>query len=405
MKFAKKFKFAISIVRYSKLRSWLTIIGIVIGVASVLVIVSIGEGLEKSLNKQFSGIGADIVTISPGFKRSSSNLGDVENQNLIADLDRKDVIALKAITDVEYVDTNILGSVNAYYQGSAGEVIIKGVAQSVWPKLTQEKVEKGRLLDSADQNVILLGNNIANDFFKNKVSINKPVVLNGKSYRVVGILKKGGMHDDQIIIPLSSAYQLMDYKKKDVYDMITLRIKDGKDIDKAVEKIQQRLDIIRHVTEDERDYSVLSTKQLMDQIKDVSKSVTMFLGAIAAVALVVGSVGIANTMFTSVLEKIKDIGVMKAIGATNLEILEIFLFNSAIIGLVGGFFGVCLGLLISKAIPFILPRASDGSLVSTSISLNLILGILLFSILIGMVSGAIPAFNASRLKPVDSLRY
>src|SRR3989338_1564496 len=252
MKFAKKFKFAISMVRYSKLRSWLTIIGIVIGVASVLVIVSIGEGLEKSLNKQFSGIGADIVTISPGFKRSSSNLGDVENQNLIADLDRKDVIALKAISDVEYVDTNILGSVNAYYQGSAGEVIIKGVAQSVWPKLTQEKVEKGRLLDSADQNVILLGNNIANDFFKNKVSINKPVVLNGKSYRVVGILKKGGMHDDQIIIPLSSAYQLMDYKKKDVYDMITLRIKDGKDIDKAVEKIQQRLDIIRHVTEDER---------------------------------------------------------------------------------------------------------------------------------------------------------
>ena len=172
-------------------------------------------------------------------------------------------------------------------------------------------------------------------------------------------------------------------------------------------EIEKKLMISRHINkEDDRDFSVTALKSMAESVTSMISSMTLFLGAIAAVSLIVGAVGIANTMFTSVLEKTKEIGTMKAIGAKNRDILMIFVFNSAMVGFVGGIFGVILGALVSAVFPMIgmtMTRCGDGT--SISLSPNLMVFGLGLAVLIGVISGVVPAYRASKLKPVDALRY
>ena len=162
--------------------------------------------------------------------------------------------------------------------------------------------------------------------------------------------------------------------------------------------------MIRHVTEKTKDFSVSSNKQTQEMIAEFMSSMTMFLTAIAGVSLLVGAVGIANTMFTSVLEKTKEIGIMKAIGAKNKDIMTIFLFNAGLIGLVGGVIGVIFGIILSSLMPIMM--SGMGRLGSeTVVSINSIILSLSVSIIIGMIAGVIPAYQGSKLKPVDALRY
>ena len=170
-----------------------------------------------------------------------------------------------------------------------------------------------------------------------------------------------------------------------------------------MEDIEKKLMISRHINqEDDRDFSVTASKSMAESVTEMTSSMTLFLGAIAAVSLLVGAVGIANTMFTSVLEKTKEIGTMKAIGAKNRDILMIFLFNSAMVGLVGGILGVMLGAIVSSG----LQSMMGGNMTSGSgLSISLMVEGLILAVLIGVISGVVPAYRASKLKPVDALRY
>ncbi|HJH28473.1 MAG TPA: ABC transporter permease [Methanosarcinaceae archaeon] len=407
MKLSKCLKHALNMMLHSKLRSWLTIIGIVIGVSSVIAIVSIGEGMEQSLNAQISELGGDILTITPGFSRSgdqhfryspTSSSQATEEETV---LDRSDVQVLKGIPDIDLIDTQIRGNVDVSYRDKSGSVSLTGVDQRVWSKITTNEIRDGRMLDSADQNVIVIGASLADNYFDQPLGINKVINIEGSSFRIVGIL------DDQsttIIMPIQMAYQVMDNKEKDIYDSIIVKIRDEENLDAVVEKIEYKLMITRHVTEIDRDFTVTSNVQIMEMRSEMMGSVSLFLTAIAAVSLLVGVVGITNTMFTSVLEKTKEIGIMKAIGARNRDILAIFLFNAGLIGLVGGIIGVVLGILLSGALPYLL---GDMTIVrgGTIVSLNVIIFALSISVLVGMVAGAIPAYQGSKLKPVDALRY
>ena len=407
MKLSKCLKHALNMMLHSKLRSWLTIIGIVIGVSSVIAIVSIGEGMEQSLNAQIDDLGGDILTITPGFSRSgdrhfrfspTSSSQATEEETV---LDRSDVQALKGIPDIDLIDTQIRKNVDVSYRGKSGSVSLTGVDQKVWSKITTEEIRDGRMLDSADQNVIVIGASLADNYFDQPLGINKAITIEGSSFRIVGIL------DDQstnIIMPIQMAYQVMDGSEKDIYDSIIVKIRDEENLDAVVEKIEYKLMITRHVTESDKDFTVTSNVQIMEMRSEMMSSVSLFLTAIAAVSLLVGVVGITNTMFTSVLEKTKEIGIMKAIGARNRDILAIFLFNAGLIGLVGGIIGVVLGILLSGALPYLL---GDVSIIrgGTIVSLNVVILALSVSVLVGMIAGAIPAYQGSKLKPVDALRY
>jgi len=225
-----------------------------------------------------------------------------------------------------------------------------------------------------------------------------------KSVRVVGVLEEKGMGDDSnIYIPIDGALNLITDAKKDVYDTITVKAKSEDLVDSLMDDIVQKLMVSRHIIqEDDRDFSVTASKSMAESVTEMMSSMTLFLGAIAAVSLLVGSVGIANTMFTSVLEKTKEIGTMKAIGAKNRDILMIFLFNSAMVGFVGGILGIMLGWIVSYGLQSMMGNdmTSGGG-----VSISLMIEGLALAVIIGVISGVVPAYRASKLKPVDALRY
>jgi putative ABC transport system permease protein len=316
-------------------------------------------------------------------------------------LDRTDIQALKSIPEIELIDTEISGNVEVSYLGKSGSVQLTGVDQKVWARITTLEIAQGRMLDSADQNVIVIGGRLAESYFDKPVGINQMITIEGNVFRVVGILDDSS---NSIYMPIQMAYQVLEDKENDVYDSITIKIKDENQLDAVIEKIEKKLMMIRHVTEKTKDFSVTSSKKMQETRSEMMSTMNTFLIAIAAVSLIVGAVGIANTMFTSVLEKTKEIGIMKAIGARRRDIMAIFLLNAALIGFVGGIIGVVFGGILSGALPALM--GESGMLRGgTFVSLNSIIIALSVSVGIGIAAGIIPAYQASKLKPVDALRY
>lgn len=415
MKLNKCFKHAYIMVLNSKLRTWLTILGIIIGVAAVIAIISMGDAMQKTVSSQLSGLGGDIVTISPGFSRGSAMfgmggpggppggpggpppLGGGATEETV--LSKSDLQVLKGIPDIILIDTNIRGNVEVSYLGKKGTVSATGVDQKVWSKITTDNIKDGRMLDSADQNVVVIGGMLSSSYFDKPVGINKMITIENRTFRVVGIL------DDQsrsIYMPIQMAYQVIGDKENGKYDTLVVKIKDEDQLDEVMAKIENKLMTSRHVTQDDKDFTVTSSKKMQEKRAEMVSSMNTFLLAIAAVSLIVGSVGIANTMFTSVLEKTKEIGIMKAIGARNNDILLIFLFNAAFIGLVGGIIGIFLGAILSYFLPSLL---GDAPISNITVSSNSIIIALFVSVVVGILAGIIPAYQASKLRPVDALRY
>jgi len=421
MKMTKCFKHAFNMVRHSRLRSWLTIVGIVIGVAAVVAIVSLGEGLQASINSRLTGLGADILTITPGFERGGGGGfirgggggggggfggggGNGAQAGSNPTLTKTDVQVLKGLPDILMIDTEIRGSVNVSYLGKSGRVSMTGVDPVVWPQITTSTISAGRVLTPADQNVVVIGGRLASTYFSQPLGINKMFSIQGKAFRVVGVLND---QSTSIYMPIARASQIIPDKSTGVYDTLIVKVRDPNQMNATATEIQTRLMAARHVASKTQDFSISSSQQIQSTISSAMSSMTAFLAAIAAVSLIVGAIGVANTMFTSVLEKTKEIGIMKAIGARNKDILLIFLIKAGLIGLIGGLLGVALGAVLSGSLASLvaadLPIARGGGL--AIVSINSIIMALSVSSGAGIIAGIIPAWQASKLKPVDALRY
>jgi putative ABC transport system permease protein len=418
MKFNKSLKLAVNILVHSKLRSWLTIIGIVIGIAAVVAIVSIGEGMQQSVESHLGAFGADIITISPGGGRASAGFrgppgheqGITATSTDAENLTKKDVLVLQSIDGVAFIQGTVSGRGGMYYLGEKATVSIDGVDPLVWKEMTTSELESGRFLGPSDYNVVIVGSRIAKDTFKQPLTVNRMITIEDKAFKVVGILKESGGFggdDSKIFMPIKAARDTLEDVGSDEFDSVTLKAANTDDVDQIMEDADKKLMISRHLTEKEKDFRISSAKSAQETMSDITQTMTLFLGAIAAVSLLVGAVGIANTMFTSVLEKTKEIGIMKSIGAKNRDIMLIFLLNSAIVGLVGGLLGICLGTCISSLLPLLGMRmmgmGREG--MTTVVTPLFLFFALLLSVGIGMVAGVIPAYRASKLKPVDALRY
>jgi putative ABC transport system permease protein len=393
MKIKESLFFALNMVLHSKLRSWLTIIGIVIGVASVISIVSIGEGLEEQITSQIGDLGADLLTISPGYSRSENLHRKKKITSLESKLTKKDVQTIKGISNIDEINAQISGSVETYYLGKTGKVNVRGVEPSNYDKFDSTNILIGRKFNPSDTNVIIIGNLLSNNYYEKPLLVNQILTIEGRSFRVIGIL------DDEsgsIIMPINTAYDVIVDKEKNVYDVIFVKVKDENILNETQILIEEKLLNSRHVTKNDQDFTV-SSNQLFNQMRiKMLSTITTFLTGIAGISLLVGAVGIANTMFTAVLEKTKEIGIMKAIGSKNRDVLIIFLFNAGLIGLVGGIIGIIFGYLI------ILLLNNFG--IPVKLNFFTILFTIVISIVVGMISGFIPANQASKLKPVDALR-
>lgn len=403
-------KLALNMLLHSKLRSWLTIIGIVIGVGAVVGIVSLGDAMQANVQSRLSTLDLAHITITPGYSRASEGFGRFGPRatTTTVELTDKDIDALRGIPEIKYITGQISGRVNVSYNSESASLSVTGVDPQVWKYMNTVTLQSGRFLEPADNYVAVIGNGVASGIYKKNIGINQIIDINGKSVRVVGILaSQDGGGDNQIYMPINVAVNVITDAKKNVYDSIQVEAQSPDVVDAANTAIVQKLLISRHDNkESDQDFTVSTTASMASTVTSMISSMSLFLGAIAAVSLLVGAVGIANTMFTSVLEKTKEIGTMKAIGAKNRDILMIFLFNSAMVGFVGGVFGVILGALLSTLFPMIgitMMRSGGGSSISLSPSL-MFYGITL-AVLVGVISGVVPAYRASKLKPVDALRY
>lgn len=396
---------------HSKLRSWLTIIGIVIGVGAVVGIVSLGDSMQAQVQSRLATLDLAHITISPGYSRAQAGgfggfrRGTTTNDVQLTD---KDIDALRGIADLKYITGEISGRVNISYNSESASLSVTGVDPQVWKYMNTITLDSGRLLEPADNYVAVIGSGVATGIYKKNIGINQIINVDGKSVRVVGILEEqGGGEDNQIYMPINAAVNLIPDAEKNVYDTIEVEAQSPAVVDAADSAIVKKLLISRHVNKaSDQDFTVTTTASMASTVTSMIDSMRLFLGAIAAVSLIVGAVGIANTMFTSVLEKTKEIGTMKAIGAKNKDILMIFLFNSAMVGFVGGVFGVILGALLSAVFPMIgVTMMREGGGTSISLSPSLMVYGLALAVFIGVISGVVPAYRASKLKPVDALRY
>lgn len=453
MKPAKILRIALNMVKANKLRSWLTIIGVIIGIASVMAIVTTGEYFQEQVTETLEGLGGNTITIvastpfqvtengeveettsSSGGAGEYSTSGEVigadgeyENNTSSAvelpsikesELTKMDVFTLLSIPAVEYVNVNVEEGAELTFGSEETSVWIKGVDPNVWPEITNKKIEQGRLLKPGDKSVVIISKELSKDTFEREIRLNQMILLNGRSYRVVGILEKeggllgglGGLFGSSIYMPYQDVYSLpysdedIPERDKEVYNSIELTLDEGADYDAAIKEIERKLRLSRRVTEDTQDFYVNSPKETIESTRKLINGLTAFLAFIAGISLLVGSTGIANTMFTSVLEKTKEIGIMKAIGARNRDIMLIFLCNAAMISLVGGIIGILLGtatvqailffISIKMKVPFEFALSLKGTVIAT-----------LVSIIVGLIAGLVPAKNAAELNPVDALRY
>jgi putative ABC transport system permease protein len=421
MRLKKTIELAWNLLAHSKLRSWLTIIGIIIGIGAVVSIISVSQGAQRELSSQFGQLGADIITVSPGHARAGGFRGPEgegggggtsltsEQKNLTS----RDVLALKSVPNIKFVMGTVSARGTIGYLGESGEVSITGVDTSVWKDVNTNKIGQGRALTKGDIYSVILGYSRANSFFKKQVQINRQITIEGKIFKVVGIFAEGES-ENSVIIPIEAARTVLADVGENKFDSITVKVSDINLIDETLNNTEKKLMLSRGILDSsKKDFSVSSVRALQQTISQTLNTMAIFLGAIAAISLVVGAIGISNTMFTAVLEKTKEIGIMKAIGAKNRDIMFIFLLNSGMIGFVGGIGGVIVGSIASGYISVLVSGTSSAGggggfgrmFSSTVLSPELLIFAFLFSIVIGMVAGAIPAYRASRLKPVDALRY
>lgn len=385
------FLLAFNSIRHRQLRSWLTIIGIIIGVAAIVALISLSLGLQATIEEQFEAFGVDRLLIAAqGFQGPGT-----QSEGITDD----DVSVLERMSEFKTI---------SYGSARPGEVEFKKEVKfpSVFGgKNGKELLESttdladGRYIDNGDDNDALIGSRIADGLFEDKVRIRNKINIAGKEFRVVGILEPiGNQQDDNTIYITLDAYREI-FGETNQVDFISTQVKSGVDVLSLQEEVKREFERQRG----DKNIEVVTPTQILEQIGTILGVVQAVLVGIAAISLVVGGIGITNSMYTTVLERTREIGIMKSIGATNFDVLSIFLIESGLMGLVGGFFGVILGTLISLGIGKFSTDAGFKLLVKINPEL-MIFG-LLFAFFVGMISGSLPARQAAKLKPVDALRH
>tara|TARA_Y100000310_G_scaffold186269_1_gene186416 strand:- start:67325 stop:68512 length:1188 start_codon:yes stop_codon:yes gene_type:complete len=382
-------------IAHRKLRSWLTILGIVIGISAIIMLITVSEGLELAIKEQFEQFGATTIRVAPKGLRGPPTEVDV--------LTTKDKQTVEKVKGLEYVSPILLKNAKIEFNKRESSILITGYpAENADPGLKDLSLvpENGRIFRKGESKVVMIGLTIAEDTFEKDISLKHSIKINDEKFRVIGIFEKAGVPniDQGIYITLEDARDVLDEPKG--ISLITAKVQDGLDVSKVREDIERKLEKVR----DSENFEVFTPEQIIAQLSSILLVVQFFLVGIAAISLFIGAIGIMNSMFTSVLERTRDIGIMKAVGARNSAILSVFLLESGLFGLVGGIVGVLIGIIVAYLIGFVSSQLGF-TLLTIKVRPEIAIFTILFSFFIGMLSGYIPARRASKLKPVDALRY
>jgi len=399
-------RLAISGLKERKLRSWLTMIGIFIGIASVVALMGLGEGLRTAITGQFGFLGTDILSVQASQLAFAGAPGQGAPNPLSDNLPDK----IARIHGVEasfgrYLESGTMEFNNQIGIGYAVSMP-NGADRKVLEQMLNVKAAQGRTLKDGDRRKLFLGHQFSTeDSFGKGIKAGDSVLLNGLKYTVVGIMeKKGSFFLDGAVI-INEDIMLEEIREDDgTVDVVAVKVKNEKDVPKIKEAIEKLLRKERDVKEGEEDFEVSTPQQTLAALDSTLFAVQMFVTIIAIISLLVGGIGIMNTMYTSVIERTKEIGIMKSIGAKNSTVFSLFFFESGLLGLVGGTIGIAIGMTLAYGLAFLGRLALGSDLIQAKVSLGLIIGALLFAFILGTLFGVLPAIQASKLQPVESLR-
>ena len=328
-------------------------------------------------------------------------------------LTEKDIEVVKNVKGVDSVASMIFKTAKIEFKDEIKFNFIIGMPShdSEQVRLLEEnqniEIASGRDLKNSDKYKAIVGINYPlKKVFSKEVGLRDKIIIENQEFEVIGTLKRIGnpFDDSAVIIPSETLKQINNIKDDEV-SMAIIQVSDPDKLNEISEDIKKDLRKSRNLKENQEDFQLSTPEQILEAVSTVFFIVTTVLIGIAAISLLVGGIGIMNTMYTAVLERTKEIGIMKAIGAKNSDILLLFLIESGILGLIGGVIGVILGMTLSKSVELIAAQYIGSPLIKASFSLTLILGALAFSVIVGSISGVFPAIQASKLKPVDALRY
>lgn len=390
------FKVAFKNLRGRQLRSFLTILGMVIGIAAIVSLISLGEGLNQSVTQEFEALGTDTIMVLPGG-------GMIES--VFAKLSDEDVETIEDVKGVDFAAAIYMTTQQVKVREEKQSVMIIGVNPERADQLGfigVAEVEEGRNLTKNDVSSVVLGSKFASRIMKTDIGVRQTIEIGGEKFRVAGILEEaksqfGGMFNTAIIMNSDKLKKISDTEVTPI--RIIVKALPGESIDELKQRISDRLE----KDHGKKDFQVMDLQQVSDIAGSVIGVISAVLIGITAISLLVGGIGIMNTMLMSVMERYREIGVMKAIGATNTKVISIFVVEAGLIGLVGGIMGLLLGIGAAGLISLVAEFA--GLPLTTVVSPLLIVVALVFSMSVGMIAGVYPAIRAAKIDPVEALRY
>ena len=381
----------------NKLRSLLTMLGIIIGVAAVIALVSIGNGVKQDIENSISSLGSNLLVVLPGAPRTP---GARSSQGSMKSLKISDYEAIAKLEGVKAASPMTNGSYVVIYQNKNWTTSVAGV-NSNFQDVNNWTMTSGRFFSDKNvqnrERVAVVGQTVVKNLFADEDPVGKEIRVKNIPFRVIGVLKSkgngtmGNDQDDTVLIPYTTSMERVegiDYLRR-----VYVVAKDDGGIDRLQADIENLLRV-RHNIKDTNldDFNIQNMKSIMETVAQTTGTFTLFLGAVAAISLVVGGIGIMNIMLVSVTERTREIGVRKALGAT-YSVIE-----AVVISLMGGFIGIAFGIGASKVIGMV-------SGMSTIVSVPTIIMSFAFSMAIGLIFGIYPARKAAKLNPIDALHY
>ncbi len=399
------FYIALRNIRTRRLRSSLTVLGIVIGVFLIISLLSLSEGLKTTINQQLQAMGGEMVIVMPGGEE------DILTSMMFggAKLEKQDIEAIKKAKGVDKVLGYSYTGTIARYKDESKQIAMCGY--DPWKEgLDILSIFQGWSLAEgrwpSKQNQILIGQYIANEIFSKKIKAGSEMVIKGKKFEVAGILNSlGSRQDDSMVYMDMKIYQDLTGEKRGTAAYAIVKLEQGADENAVKTEIEASLEKTRkrRAGTDVADFSVITSEKMGELVGTILGIIQIVIIGFASIAILVGGIGITNSMFTSVRERTKEIGIMKAIGAKNSAILSIFLIEAGIVGIFGGVGGLLLGSILAKAIDYY-SQINPTFYFTTTISPWMIIFALIFSFSIGCLAGFFPARAAAKLKPVEALR-
>ncbi len=386
----------------NKMRTILTMLGIIIGVASVITMVSIGQGVSKSVEDNISALGTNLLTISPSMIKT----GGVQSTAGVQTLTVEDSEAIASECDlVAFVSPMVRRNMQIVFGNQNWNTSVYGVSYN-YSQIRNWDVEQGEFFTEQDvkgsSKVCVIGTTIAENLFENESPIGQVLRVQKVPFRVVGVLQSkgtgmGGDQDDCMMVPYTTALSRISRMKH--IQSIVCSVANEDQTENAISEITSLLRQRHHILDgNEEDFTIRSQADISEMMAETTGMLTLFLSAIAFISLLVGGIGIMNIMLVSVTERIREIGIRMALGARGSDVLKQFLFESMALSLIGGTIGIISGVVCSQIVSNILK-------LQTLISVEAIVIAFIFSAGVGMFFGFYPAWQASKLDPIEALRH